>query len=79
MANLIQSLPPTENLAGKSILQELLDEGMEKWMGKGMEKGIEKMLLAIIANNPELNDMQIAQLYNVDVLLVNRLRKERLN
>jgi hypothetical protein len=71
MANLIQSLPPTENLAGKSILQELLDEGMEK--------GIEKMLLAIITNNPELNDMQIAQLYNVDVLLVNRLRKERFN
>jgi hypothetical protein len=71
MANLIQSLPPTENLAGKSILQELLDEGMEK--------GMEKMLLAIIANNPELNDMQIALLYNVDVLLVNRLRKERLN
>jgi hypothetical protein len=71
MANLIQSLPPTENLAGKSILQELLDEGMEK--------GMEKMLLAIITNNPELNDMQIAQLCNVDVKLVNRLRKERLN
>jgi predicted transposase YdaD len=83
MANLIQSLPPTENLAGKSILQELLDEGMEKGiekgMEKGMEKGIEKMLLAIIINNPELNDMQIAQLYNVDVKLVNRLRKERFN
>jgi hypothetical protein len=71
MANLIQSLPPTENLAGKSILQELLDEGMEK--------GMEKMLLAIIVNSPELNDMQIAQLCNVDVTLVSRLRKERQN
>jgi hypothetical protein len=71
MANLIQSLPPTENLAGKSILQELLDEGMEK--------GMEKMLLAIIANNPELNDMQIAKLCNVEVTLVSKLRKERLN
>jgi hypothetical protein len=75
MESLIQSLPETENLAGKSILQELLDEGMEK----DMEKGMEKMLLAININNPDLNDSKIAQLYNVDIALVKKLRKERQN
>lgn len=64
-------------------MEEGFEKGMEKGIEKGLEKGIEKgvvkgLTLAIhkfIQKNPALTDQEIADLFEVDILLVSSARQ----
>jgi hypothetical protein len=51
-------------------------EGIAEGKKRGEKRGMEKVLLAYIAKNPMLSDLQIAESFDIEVAFVQRLRKK---
>jgi hypothetical protein len=60
----------------KKGLEEGMEKGVEKGLEEGMEKGMEKVLLTYMAKNPTLSNKQIADNFDIEVSLVEQLRKK---
>jgi predicted transposase/invertase (TIGR01784 family) len=67
---LVETLPPQEELKAKSVYEQFVDEGFEK----GMEKGMEKLLVAFLKKNPNWTDRQVADAFDIPVGVVQNLR-----
>jgi predicted transposase/invertase (TIGR01784 family) len=53
-----------------------LSEGLEKGMEKGMEKGIFQLLSTLIKKNPSWTNEYLAELCNLEIALVMRVREQ---
>ena len=83
---IVQTFPPEYANRVKSTYEQVLDEGMEKGIEKGMEKGrkegrkegieegMETLVRNIITNRPDYSDQYVADLLNVPISLVARVR-----
>jgi hypothetical protein len=67
-------LTSSEQEVFKPYVVELFEQGMEKGIEKGMEQGIEKALLSFMGKNMDWPDDKIANLFDVPVSLVEKLR-----
>jgi flagellar biosynthesis/type III secretory pathway protein FliH len=57
-------------------MEKGIEVGIEKGIEVGMEKGMEKVLLTYMAKNPTLSNKQIADNFDIEVSLVEQLRKK---
>jgi len=73
MDNLLTS---EERITVKPYLFELFDKKMDEALEKGMEKGMEKTIWIFMQKNPDWEDQQIADCFEVPLSLVQKIRSE---
>jgi flagellar biosynthesis/type III secretory pathway protein FliH len=56
-------------------IQKGLEEGMQKGLEKGMQKGMLTMLVAFIQKDPNMDNIAIANLFNISTEMVEKARK----
>jgi hypothetical protein len=73
------ALSAAEQKEIKPFLLEMYEEWMEKGEVKGIEKGIQKgmltMLVAFIQKDPNMDNIAIANLFNISTEMVEKARK----
>jgi predicted transposase/invertase (TIGR01784 family) len=72
------ALPQPQEERAKTVIEQFIEEGIAKGMEKGMEKGLEKgmemSILHILRKQPKMTDAEIADLLEVPVAKVQKLR-----
>jgi hypothetical protein len=73
------ALSAAEQQEIKPFLLQMYEEWMEKGEVKGIEKGIQKgmltMLVAFIQKDPNMDNIAIANLFNISTEMVEKARK----
>ena len=72
--NMSDLLSSEEQTAAKPYIIQMLDHAEEKGMEKGIEKGIELLLMKFLKKNPTMSNGQVAEIFEVPLTLVQRIR-----
>jgi hypothetical protein len=72
---LLETLPYSEQVIGKTTYQQFVEIGEARAKAEAEVK-IEAIISAIILNQPNMTDEQIAKMYFIELDLVQRLRKK---
>lgn len=77
--NMENLLSAEEALKYKPYFLELYEKGVEEGIEKGIQEGIEKGIMNFIKNNPGWSDAQVAAAFEIEVVLVQKIRAALIN